>query len=345
MRPRLDAANRSFLLFSTVVVAPYVLLALVGCGLFSILVIRIGDHGLGALTAGRGDLRPAALTLVLLGMATALAVWSFRRQVRSTRSLAARVRARSVPVPADLASAAASIGLAGRVDVLDDDEPFSFAYGLVRPRVVVSRGLLASAQPGELLAVLEHERYHVRQHDPLKVAVARSASSAYFFLPALRGLRGRYAATSELAADRRAIRKHGQGALAGALYKVVRGPAWDELSTAAAIGGPELLEIRVSQIESGKEPAVAPVSRTQVVLTISVIAAVAASVAFTLFTLGGPGAIMREVMGSDAPMQGDMQDMGMEWSAWSWLALLAPAGFALWLWSRRRPSRVDTTQT
>ncbi len=343
MTTRLDTANRNFLLFASVVVAPYVLLALVGCGLLSVLAIRIGDHGLGALTAGRGDLRPAALTLALLGVATALAVWSFRRQMLATRSLAARVRARSLPVPDDLSAAAARIGLEGRVDVLDDDEPFSFAYGLLRPRVVVSRGLLASARSEELLAVLEHEGYHVRQHDPLKVAVARSASSAYFFLPALRGLRGRYATASELAADRRAIREHGRGALAGALYTVVRGPAWDELSTAAAIGGPELLEVRVSQIESGEEPAVAPVSRAQAVVTIVVIAAVAASVVFTVVTLGGPGAVMREVMGSDAPMQSDMRDMGMEWSAWSWLALLAPAGFALWLWSRHKRSHLDTT--
>lgn len=342
MRTRLDAANRNFLVFTGVVVAPYVLLALVGCGLLSILVIRAGDHGLGALTAGRGDLRPAALTLLLVGVATALAVWSFRHQMRATRSLAARVRAQALPVPDDLSAAASRIGLAGRIDVLDDDEPFSFAYGLLRPRIVVSRGLLASAQPEELLAVLEHERYHVRQHDPLKVVVARAASSAYFFLPALRGLRGRYAATSELAADRRAIREHGRGALAGALYKVVRGPAWDELSTAAAIGGPELLEVRVSQIESGREPAVAPVSRTQGVLTVAAIAAIAASVAFTVVTLGGPGAIMREVMGSEASMQ---DDMGMGWNIWSWLALLAPVGLALWLWSRHRPSRVDTTQT
>lgn len=335
MRGRVDAANRSFLLFLAVVAAPYLLLVLVCCGLVSILALRVADHGLGALTAGRGDLRPAAAVLLLVAVATVLALRALRIQVRATRSLAGRVRARAMPVPDALAQAAVRTGLAGRVDILDDDEPFSFAYGLFRPRVVVSRGLFESTEADELLAVLEHERYHVRQLDPLKVVVARAASAAYFFLPALRGLRSRYAAASELAADRRAMRTSGKRALAGALYRAVRGPDWNELTTAAAIGGPEFLDARVSQIESGEEPDIAPVSRGQAAVTVAALAAIGAVLAFTVVTLGGPGGMMREAMGSDRSMQ---DDMGMAWSGWWWVAVVAALGSGLWIWSRRRPA-------
>lgn len=336
MRNRIDTANRSFLLFAGVVVAPYVLFALVGCGLLTIFGARLADHGLGALTAGPGDLRPAAAVVALLAVATALAAWSLRVQIKATRGLGERVNALTVPVPGRLRETAARAGLEGRVDLLDADEPFSFAYGIVRPRVVVSRGLYDVADDGELRAVLEHECYHVRHFDPLKVVVARAASAAYFFLPALRGLRRRYAAASELAADRRAMDACGRGPLAGALYRAVRGPAWEELSTAAAIGGPELLDVRVSQIESGEEPPVAPVSPMQVVVTAAAIGAVVAILAFTVVSLGGPSGMMREAMGSDASM--DDGGMGMGWAGW-WLVLLAAAGlFAGFVVRRRRPT-------
>lgn len=333
MRRGLDTADRSFLLFLGVVVAPYVLLFAVACGLVTILGVRFAEHGLGALTAGRGDLRPAAAVLALLTVATVLGVWSLRRQVRATSVLVARVGALALPVPDALHEAAAEVGLVDRVEYLDSEEPFSFAYGLARPRVVVSRGLFEESEREELRAVLEHERYHVRRMDPLKVVVARAASAAYFFLPALRGLRSRYAAASELAADRRAIRNCGRGALAGALYRAVRGPSWDELSTAAAIGGPELLDVRIRQIESGHEPPVRPVSRVEVFATGVVLAVLGGVLLGTVVALGGPGAMMREAMGPDSSMDGDM---GTSWGAWGLLLLLLAVSFAAWRWSRRR---------
>lgn len=335
MKARIDTADRSFLLFAGLVVAPYVLLFLVACGLLSIFGTRFAEHGLGALTAGRGDLRPAAVVVVLLTVATALALRSLRHQLRSTRRLAERVRSLALPVPDTLAEAVATAGLAGRVDLLDADDPFSFAYGPFAPRVVVSRGLLASAEPPELVAVLEHERYHVRRLDPLKVVLARAASKAYFFLPALGGLRRRYAAASELAADRQAMTACGRGALAGALYRVVRGPDWDELSTAAAIGGPELLDVRVTQIESGQEPNAHPVSRGQRAATVIVLLGIAAALVFTIVSLGGPTAMMRDTMGSrGSSMDGEM-DRGL--LRWWWVGVFAVLGAVVaWVATRRR---------
>src|SRR5206468_5920895 len=90
-----------------------------------------------------------------------------------------------------------------------------------------------------------------------KVMLARALPAAFFYLPALGGLHRRYVAARELAADRRAVDRCGRRPLAGALFKVVRGPAWPELDMAAAIGGPELLDIRVTQLETGTEPTVA----------------------------------------------------------------------------------------
>jgi Zn-dependent protease with chaperone function len=68
----------------------------------------------------------------------------------------------------------------------DAADSFSFVYGVMTPRVAVSRGLLERATGDELRAVLEHERYHVRNIDPLKAAIVRVLSEALFHSPAPR---------------------------------------------------------------------------------------------------------------------------------------------------------------
>lgn len=86
------------------------------------------------------------------------------------RSLIARTRRRAGDRGRGPAPRA---GLAGRVDFVEAAAPFSFAYGLTRPRVAVSGGLLGSAFEHELDAVLTHERHHVANRDPLEVRVAQ----------------------------------------------------------------------------------------------------------------------------------------------------------------------------
>jgi beta-lactamase regulating signal transducer with metallopeptidase domain len=161
----------------------------------------------------------------------------------------------------------------------------------------VSRGLVDVASSDELAAVLTHEQYHVANLDPLKIVLARVLSSAYFFLPALRGLRARYSAASELAADRTALLACGRASLAGALHQVVRGPDWSELHIAAAIGGAELLELRIAQMEANEEPEITAVPKWAMVLTSLALVAFASVVFGTIAAIGGPGAMGRQMMG------------------------------------------------
>jgi hypothetical protein len=102
----------------------------------------------------------------------------------------------------------------------------------------------------------------------LKVLIVRALPATFFFLPALGALRARYVAGRELAADRRAVRACGRKPLVGALMKVVRGPAWSELEVAAAIGGSELLDLRVAQLESGQEPKLAGLTLPDAALSV-----------------------------------------------------------------------------
>jgi beta-lactamase regulating signal transducer with metallopeptidase domain len=139
--------------------------------------------------------------------------------------------------------------------------------------------------------VLEHERYHVRNLDPLKVLLARALPATFFYAPVLSSLQRRYVAARELAADRRAFESCGRGPLAGALFKVVRGPTWPELQTAAAIGGPELLDIRIGQLETGSEPRLATLTPRAVAISVLAAALLVGLFVASLVAYGGPSEV------------------------------------------------------
>jgi Zn-dependent protease with chaperone function len=285
---RLNSANRSFFALLALVVLPYVLLGVLGCGLLSLVVYRLATDGLSGLHHPGEDLRPAAVFFGLVTTGTVVAVVSVVRQVRATRRLAKAIAADSLPLPSDVERTASRVGLRGRVDVWDDSRPCSFTYGLVAPRVVVSRGLADAVTGDELEAVLHHEHYHVRNRDTLKVVVARAAPSAFFFLPVLRALRDRYLAGRELAADRRAVRALGERPVAGALYKVLDSPSFAEFGAAAALGGGDFLGQRVEQLELGVEPRLEPLARAAIVATAAGLVGLTGALALTVAN-GGAG--------------------------------------------------------
>lgn len=247
---KLNAANRSFFALVAVAFAPYVVIGMAGCGVLSVASYRV--------LAGQSSLAQDWLTWMALGFAAVSAIGvvlasrAVYRQARATRQLHHLVLARQLVADEKLTRLAEQRRV--QVEVVDAPEPYSFSYGLLSPRVVVSRGLLESLEPDELDAVLVHERYHVRNLDPLKILIARTLPAVFFFLPVLRELQRRYVAGRELAADRSAIRACGRHSVAGALYKVVAGPPSTVLGAAAAIGGPDLLEVRVAQLETECEP-------------------------------------------------------------------------------------------
>jgi beta-lactamase regulating signal transducer with metallopeptidase domain len=228
---------------------------------------------------------------VLVAVGLALGGRSLARQALAARRLASRVRNLAVALPDDLAHGAAEAELRGRVVLLNSLERFSFVYGALTPRVAVSRGLLEGVSGGELRAVLEHERYHVCNLDPLKAMLVQALSAAFFFLPALDSLRVRYVAARELASDRRAVTVCGRRPLAGALLKVVRGPDWSELEVAAPIGDPELLDVRVAQLETGRQPKLATPSVARATISLLGAALFATSFLTSVSSFGGPSAV------------------------------------------------------
>lgn len=328
---RLDTANRSFFLLLVVAFAPFLLLGMLSCGVLSMAALRFASDGSpGWSVAGW----PAIGFLGMSAVGSALGVRSLWRQRQATIELCRFVDAHRVPTDSAVRRVATEARV-WRIQVVDVDEPFSFTYGIRQPRVVLSRGLLAAVDDQELRAVLAHERYHVRNLDPFKVVVARAVPSAFFFLPALRHLRFRYLAGRELAADRRAVGTCGRRSLVGALYKVVGSPSVATLSAAAAIGGTDLLEVRLAQLEHGHEPPLPRISRLTLASTTVAVALMSVGLGATVLLWVSPAPDAMD-MGSSSPMG----LMGGPFCAGLWLigavALYRQLG-------RRRPTLELTT--
>jgi Zn-dependent protease with chaperone function len=217
---------------------------------------------LGWLLDTRFDL--AAVTLVLASTASGLAAatWMATRAAAGSAALRRMARDHGRTLPAAVRSAAAELGLAGRVQAVAAADPFAVTWGLARPKILVSTGLAAALSSAELTAVLAHEQCHLRHRDPARLLAARLLAAYAWYLPAARWLAGRAALNRELAADRAALNRASRGELAGALLKLAALPACPAVAAANPVGDDpkQSLLARVAQLEQDRpgRPRLAP---------------------------------------------------------------------------------------
>ncbi len=217
-------------------------------GLLAVLVPRTAQ----VLATGPDDLVDT-VTLALLALATAgiaLGLGSLFRQLLATASLIRGLVARRVAAPARVRAVTRSLDIASRVDVVSDARAFAFCYWFRRPRICVSTGLVRALSNEELRAVLAHERYHLRQRDPLRVVIARYFAAALYVVPVVDELTSLYALQKEIAADDAAVREAGVAPLARALYKVLP-TAPGDLGLLAPVSGLSITEARIDRLTRG----------------------------------------------------------------------------------------------
>jgi Zn-dependent protease with chaperone function len=197
------------------------------------------------------------VALVLTASVSGLAACGYVavRAVAGWMALRGWIRTARRPLPPLIQNEVAVLGLAGKVDAVAAGEAFAVTHGLARPRILVSTALAGHLTAAEVMAVLAHEREHLRRRDPLRLLAARLLAAWAWYLPAARWLAGRVALRGELAADRVSAGRTGRGVLAGALLKLARLPACPVLAAAGAAPGPHgSLEARVAQLERGRPP-------------------------------------------------------------------------------------------
>lgn len=207
---------------------------------------------LNALT--RFDTWLSAGTNIALPLAAAsLAVWLTLLTGRLLRAgFLLRGLPRSRHLPPELVAAMSRTGIR-EVRCLAAEAPTAFCAGSLRPRILVSEGLVSRLGPDELDAVLLHEREHVRTFEPLIRAAHEAAAEVFFYMPLVRWWSRRRLEDSELRADRVALERLGPRPVAAALWALGRSTA---MRGAAAFGG--VAELRVAQVLGDPLPARTP---------------------------------------------------------------------------------------
>ncbi len=213
-------------------------------GLVIVLVTAVAD---GAFKHAGGILTQACTTLAqFTGGATALTVLAIPAlaviaaavritliHVRTQRRLRPLLAGRC-ETPADVKIAAASAGVRPQQLVYaQNEELIAWAFGLVRPRVLISSAAVYGLTMAELRAVLSHEAHHLKRLDPLRMLLAHIAAAGLFMVPVIEDLRRHFVLTAELAADRAALASAGRASLASALMKFLAAPRASALPSIA----------------------------------------------------------------------------------------------------------------
>lgn len=146
--------------------------------------------------------------------------------------------------------------------VLIDDSRYkaAFTYGLINPRIYISKGLLESIDPRELKGVFLHELHHKRQRDPLKLFFISVLKDSFFYIPLVKHLLFYTRVRKEHEADDRAAAFMREPySLAGALLKVARHNNGVFFAGTGLDGGPSVsIESRIKRLVEGKDVRVAP---------------------------------------------------------------------------------------
>lgn len=223
-----------------------------------------------------GDTHAAALSAVLDGRARVPPWWSWLALAAGSAvlgrllwvlvgSAAGTLRARHRHrVLLDLVATRNPL-LAG-ARVVDHEVPLAYCLPGLRPRVVVSRGVLDLLREDEVRAVLAHEAAHVEQRHDLVVLPFVALGATFPRLPAVRTAQAQVALLVEMLADDRAVRRHPPAVLARALYKVgaAEVPAGG-LGVGGAGAGGEGVLLRASRLVSPAPP-LPPAARAAVLL-------------------------------------------------------------------------------
>jgi Zn-dependent protease with chaperone function len=219
------------------------LVALVGGLVAARLAWHPGRAICGQMTVA-GCLGVAVLVVAALGV-IAWVVRAAWLAIGAAREVAALPRR---PSPAPLVAAVGRSGVRNVV-CLDSPAVSAFCAGLLRPRLFVTRGMVASLADEELAAVLVHEAEHARRHDPLRRLAGRAAADVLFWLPLVGWWTRHRLEDAELAADRAAINRVGRTPLARAL-RATASPAAPMVGARFDGAGPA----RVSQLLGDQPP-------------------------------------------------------------------------------------------
>lgn len=178
---------------------------------------------------------------------------------------------------------------------IEADQPVMALVGIVRARLLVTRGLIEALTPEELAVSIAHEIGHHRAWDNLKRLAMRSAPDLFGWTKAARRLEHEWAGAAEHTADAGASRAADRGArlaLASALVKVARlmpAPTSIAVPISTLMGSGEIASRVRRLLDDAPEPDAAPrrTSPSRLALALAAVVSLALAYAPLLATVHG----------------------------------------------------------
>ncbi len=195
------------------------------------------------------------------------------RRWRRTRRVLARLPSDQ---PAAACVLAASFGI-HRLSVVDTSELMCLCTGLLRPRVLVSRGLLETFSTSMLSACLAHEASHVRRRDPLRQLLGQLAAAPGALLPLTKALTTHLALLAELRADEAAIHTAGRSSLLAALARFLGNPGEMARGLPLSTGIADGVQARLTHLLTGRPPRLTLRASTLALSMLAMLAVLAAT--------------------------------------------------------------------
>ncbi|MDD9270637.1 M56 family metallopeptidase [Paenibacillus sp. GCM10023248] len=136
-----------------------------------------------------------------------------------------------------------------QLQVISAKKPIAMTIGLRKPRIILSTGLLSMLEPGELQAVIEHEKSHLKHRDPLAIFLLSVISKAMWYIPIFAWLERKYPIMIELRADQYAIGQMSQTTdLGSALLKLLKQTPRMHLSLSHASFAETSMNLRIQHL-------------------------------------------------------------------------------------------------
>lgn len=107
--------------------------------------------------------------------------------------------------------------------IISNPVPMAITMGFMKPKIIISTGLINLLTDDELKAVVAHEIYHKDNRDPLKIFLLSLCASTIGYIPILKWFSHQYRIIQEVLADEFAIRKQETSMnLGSALLKMLK---------------------------------------------------------------------------------------------------------------------------
>lgn len=222
--------------------------------------------------AGNTWILPQSLPFLLAFVLTfvlAIGLFTLIFQVVKTRVHIKKSLSKRTHLYSKIFKTVQELNLDSKVDVVKDHRRFSFCYGLLKPRICLSTGLIKNLSSKELKAVLLHESYHLKNHDPLKIIIAKASSRMFFFIPTISDFQNLYSFSREIAADRLTVRSGAKNQLLSALSKVMVSSSPQFSGVAGLVGN--TLEKRILYLTGRNKNLTWDISKPRLLLSLSIV--------------------------------------------------------------------------